>query len=358
MSLEFRAVVERRGFDVEIEVADGEHVAILGHNGSGKSTLLNVLAGTLRPDSGYAAYDGSVLFDIGPGTRFWTQPHTRGISLLAQEALLFPHMTVAQNAAFGPRVKGASRDRATEVARHWLEEVGVSDLSSRKPAQLSGGQAQRVAIARALASDPALLLLDEPMAALDVGVAPALRRVLRRVLTDRSTIMVTHDVLDALLLCERIVVLDHGRVAESGTTDGVLRHPRTEFTAGLAGLNLVRGSYRDNGIDTDRGLRIEGLAVNDDESAMEVGSPAAAVFAPGAVSVFESAPHGSPRNNLVVTIVEVAPTRDLVVVSGHTPQGQVVAADVTVRAVADMDLYPGKQVVFSVKAASVTIYPA
>ena len=122
------------------------------------------------------------------------------MSLLAQDPLLFPHLTVLDNVAFGPRSSGHDTARRASTARRWLDEVGAAEFADRKPAQLSGGQAQRVAIARALAADPRLLLLDEPLAALDVGAAPLLRRVLRRVLADRSAIIVTHDLLDALLL--------------------------------------------------------------------------------------------------------------------------------------------------------------
>ena len=227
MSLHLRAVLAQRDFDVEIEVGDGETVAVLGHNGSGKSTLLSILAGTLRPDSGKATLDDTVLFDLDHGRRRWLQPHARGISLLAQDALLFPHLSVLDNVAFGPRVKGVSRAAASQHAMHWLNEVDAAEFADRRPGQLSGGQAQRMAIARALATEPRLLLLDEPTAALDVSVAPLLRRMLDRVLVGHSIMLVTHDLLDALRLSERIIVLDHGRVAESGPTEEVLQHPHT-----------------------------------------------------------------------------------------------------------------------------------
>jgi molybdate transport system ATP-binding protein len=139
-------------------------------------------------------------------------PHARRIALLAQDPLLFPHLDVADNVAFGPRSQGRSRAQAARAAAGWLEQVDATELADRRPAQLSGGQAQRVAIARALAAEPDLLLLDEPMAALDVAVAPALRQMLKRVLAGQSAVVVTHDVLDALLLADRVYVLDGGRV--------------------------------------------------------------------------------------------------------------------------------------------------
>lgn len=355
MSLHLRAELAQRDFDVEIDVGTGERVAVLGHNGSGKSTLLNILAGTLRPDSGKATLDDTVLFDLGHGRHRWMQPHARGISLLAQDALLFPHLSVADNVAFGPRVQGDSRAAASQRATRWLNEVGAGEFADRRPSQLSGGQAQRVAIARALAAEPRLLLLDEPMAALDVAVAPLLRRVLDRLLVGHSTMLVTHDLLDALLLSERIIVLDHGRVAESGPTDQVLRHPRTRFTARLAGLNLVRGTYATGAVVSASDLQVTGA--NRDGEPPADGAPAAAVFAPSSVSVHLEAPDGSPRNRFAVTLAELEPLGDLVRVRADDHHGHLLTADVTPHSVAELDLFPGRDVTYVVKAAAVTIYP-
>ncbi|WP_146068761.1 ATP-binding cassette domain-containing protein, partial [Arthrobacter sp. 9E06] len=171
-----------------------------------------------------------------------------GTALLAQEPLLFPHLTAADNVAFGPRSAGTPRRQAMEQAVRWLDDVEAGDLARRRPAELSGGQAQRVAVARALAADPGLLLLDEPMAALDIHSAPLLRRLLKRVLADRPAIIITHDVLDALMLADRVVILENGRIAEEGPTREVLQKPRSAFAAGLAGLNFVVGTSTADGI--------------------------------------------------------------------------------------------------------------
>ena len=355
MGLSFSATLAQRHFDATLEIAPGERVAVLGHNGSGKSTLLNILAGTLRPDSGSASLDGVQLFDLGKGRHHWLPPHARGISLLAQDALLFPHLSVIDNVAFGPRVAGASKQQAYDKAERWLEQIGVREFAGRRPHQLSGGQAQRVAIARALAAEPRLLLLDEPMAALDVAVAPLLRRTLGRVLADQATVLVTHDLLDALLLSERIIVLEQGEVAESGPTEQVLRHPRTRFTAGIAGLNLIRGGYSGGAVVAKTGLVVAGT-LRDAETPAE-GDAVAAVFSPAQVSVYLSAPAGSPRNNFPVTVAELEPRGDLVRVRSDDHRGHVISADVTLGAVAELDLYPGKDVTYSVKAAGVTVYP-
>jgi molybdate transport system ATP-binding protein len=240
MSLTFSATVAVRNFDVKLSLSAGETIAVLGPNGAGKSTLVDLIAGLLMPDSGRAVLDDRVLFDRRPGhTGKWLPPHRRGVSLLSQEALLFPHLNARDNVAFGPRSSGLSRRVAAEAADSWLAAVDASEFATRRPSTLSGGQAQRVAVARALAPNPKLLLLDEPMAALDVSVVPQLRRLLRTVLAERTTIVITHDVLDAYTLADRVLVLNEGRIVEQGNVREVLDHPQTAFTAELAGLNLI-----------------------------------------------------------------------------------------------------------------------
>nr|MCW2727751.1 molybdenum transporter ATP-binding protein [Aeromicrobium sp.] len=334
--------------DVTIDVPGGRTVAILGPNGSGKSTLLSVIAGILRPDSGRATLDGSTLFDVAEGT--WCPPHERGTGLLAQDPLLFPHLSVLDNVAFGPRSTGASRAVSRRRARDWLDRVDAADLADRRPAGLSGGQAQRVAIARALAAEPRLLLLDEPMAALDITVVPAMRQVLRRVLDDRSAVIVTHDVLDALLLADHVVVLEGGRIVEQGPTRDVLARPRSTFGAGIAGLNLARGHIEDGHVRTASGLAVAGLH---DGEPVPTGTPAVAVFSPGAVSVHQERPTGSPRNVFAATVRELEPRGSQVRI-----QTDEMSADVTAPVVAELDLMPGTPVFLAVKASEVAIYEA
>jgi molybdate transport system ATP-binding protein len=342
--LQLSATVTDRDVDVAFDVAAGETVALLGPNGAGKSTALAVAAGLLRPDRGRVLLDGREL----TGADRFVAPHDRRVALLAQDPLLFPHLSVLDNVAFGPRSKGRGRRESRAAARRWLEEVDAAELVDRRPREISGGQAQRVAVARALAAEPQLLLLDEPMAALDVAVSPALRQTLRRVLAGRTVVLVTHDVLDALLLADRVVVLDGGRVVEDGPSAEVLARPRSPFAARIAGLNMVAGIWRDATVLGAEGVAIRGLVAEDPPAP---GGPAVAVFRPSAVSVFREAPGGSPRNSLAVTITDLEPHGDQVRVrAGH------LAADVTVASVAELALAPGVRVVFAVKASEVSVY--
>ena len=349
MSLELSATIGERGFDLSMHVGVGETLAVLGPNGSGKSTAMSVIAGLLRPDAGTASLDGRVLFDIGrPGkSQVWVPPHARGVALLAQEPLLFPHLSALDNVAFGPRSLGQPRGKSRAVAEHWLGRVDAAAYADRKPAQLSGGQAQRIAVARALAADPRLLLLDEPMAALDVAVAPAVRQMLRQVLADRPTVIVTHDVLDALLLADRVLVVEEGHVVEEGPTAELLARPRSAFAARIAGLNMIRGTLDRHGVRGGDGSLIEGIA----DQPIVPGDPAVAVFRPSAVGVYRQPPGGSPRNVMEVTITELEPFGDQIRVRTDR-----LSADVTASAVAELDLAPGRTAIFTVKASEVAIY--
>src|SRR5215217_7273027 len=240
-----RAVVQSRGVALEFDVAAGEVLAILGPNGAGKSTALHVLAGLVRPDHGEVRVGQRVLTDTAAGVHVAT--HDRRVGLLLQDPLLFPHLSVTRNVAFAPRSSRAA-------AAQWLAEVNAAELADRMPRQLSGGQAQRVALARALAAEPDVLLLDEPLAGLDVGAATAMRKVLRRVLArdGRSAVLITHDLLDVLTLADRVLVLESGRIAESDSTAKILAAPRSPFGARIAGVNLVSGTADIGGVLTTR----------------------------------------------------------------------------------------------------------
>ncbi len=344
MSLSCTASLAQRGLQVTLEVATGETLAVLGPNGAGKSTLLAVIAGLLRPDDGTVEVAGRRLTD----ERTWVPPHRRRVALLAQDPMLFPHLTALDNVAFGPRSRGTGRRTAERAALEWLERLGLADLAQRRPSELSGGQAQRVAVARALATEPDVLLLDEPLAALDVAVAPDVRETLRQVLAERTAVVVTHDVLDAALLADRIAVLEAGRVVEIDAAAQVLARPRSGFAARIAGLNLVRGAWSEHHVVADSGVVLGGEVVG---SAPHPGDEVVAVFRPSAVAVYREAPAGSPRNVLAVRVSDLHPSGDRVRVRAGD-----LSAEVTPAAVADLGLAPGSPVHFVVKATEVQVY--
>ncbi|MGW4244769.1 sulfate/molybdate ABC transporter ATP-binding protein [Nocardia sp. NPDC004722] len=365
------ACLADRNFQVDLQVPEGEVLAVLGPNGAGKSTLLDVVSGLLVPDTGEVRLGDRVLTDTAKGIA--VPPHRRDVSLLAQDALLFPHLSVESNVAFGPRSRGMRGRAATALAREWLRAVEAEDFANRSPGSLSGGQAQRVALARALAVHPRVLLLDEPMAALDVTAAPAMRALLRRVLRDTAadaaplpdtrpsaTILVTHDIIDAVTLADRVAVIESGRVIESGPVAAVLARPRSVFAARVAGVNLILGTSADGGSAglgavTDGDTAVFGRS----EEKWVVGGRAAAVFSPVAVAVHLARPEGSPRNVFRVRVSELEDRGGLIRVRALDGPGAAagLAADLTPAAVAQLGVTPGMEVYFAVKATEVDVYP-
>ncbi|UAJ80902.1 ABC transporter ATP-binding protein [Leifsonia sp. ZF2019] len=340
MTLRLTASLAERGVAVDVALGSGETLALLGPNGAGKSTVLGMLAGLVRPDEGAATLDGATLFDL-PST--WLAPHRRSVALLAQDALLFPHLTARDNVAFAARTTGLARAAARDRAGEWLGRTGADAFADRRPAGLSGGQAQRVAIARALAAEPRLTLLDEPLASLDVGVAAELRLTLAAVLAGRTAVLVTHEVLDAYLLADRVAVLHDGRVVEQGPTRQVLGHPRHPFTAEIAGLGLLTGRRTARGIRTDDGLEVAGTTTDP----ISAGTPVTAIIRPSSVTVHPVGTDGIPSR---VTALE--PRDDLVRVRTDRITALLPAA-----VVAELRLSPGTPVALRVAPDDVSIAP-
>ena len=358
--LYLRAAITDRGFDMELTVEPGEVLAMIGPNGAGKSTALHVVAGLVTPDHGIVRSGDRSLTDTTSGVNVAT--HDRRVGLLMQEPLLFPHLSVGANVAFSPRsrVRGGVRSRrqARAAAMHWLREVGAEGLADRRPRELSGGQAQRVAIARALAGEPDILLLDEPMAGLDVEAAAATRAVLRRVLIreGRCALLVTHDLLDLLTLADRVAVVEAGGLAEIGRAGDVLSAPRSGFGARIAGVNLVTGS-----IDGSGTLRAAsgGLWHGVSAEPLTTGRHAVAVFPPSAVAIFAEPPTGSPRNVVEVTVAQLETRGSTVRVRAASSEEGMpgIAADITAAAAVDIRVAAGNRVWFAVKAQEVTLHP-
>jgi molybdate transport system ATP-binding protein len=346
MMLDSHLIVSRDGFhlDVALTAAPGETVALLGPNGAGKTTALRALAGLLPLSAGHVRLAGHE-FD-NP----WVPAEHRPIGVVFQDYLLFPHLSALDNVAFGPRCRGLSRAEARSRASAWLERVGLRDLGGVKPRRLSGGQAQRVALARALAVEPLLLLLDEPLAALDARTRLDTRAELRRHLDAHSgvAVLVTHDPVDAMILADRIVIIEEGRVVQEGDAATITRHPRTDYVARLVGLNLYRG-HAEGGVVTVPG----GFALT---VASPVTGEVFVAFPPTAVAVYRSQPDGSPRNVWPATVVGIERHGDNIRVELRGPIDA--TADITPAAVADLGLAPGSPLWASVKATETRAYRA
>jgi molybdate transport system ATP-binding protein len=347
VSLSARVVVRRGSLalDVQMDVADGEVLAVLGPNGAGKSTLLRVLAGLLPPDGGSVVLDGSAVWD---DDATHVPAHRRELGMVFQDHLLFPHLSVADNVAFGLRTRGVRNAAARTTAEGWLARVGLDGLGSRRPAQLSGGQAQRAALARALVGDPRLLLLDEPLSALDARTRLVVRAELRRHLAEfaGSTVLVTHDPVDAMAMADRVVVVEGGRVVQTGTPDEVNRRPRTDYVARLAGLSLLPGTGEGRAVHLDAGGVV---AV-----AEEASGPVFAAVRPESVALYLSRPEGSPRNVWAARLAGATPHGATVrcELAGEVP----LVADVTATAFAELGLVPGAEVWATVKASEIAVY--
>jgi molybdate transport system ATP-binding protein len=347
LAADLRVDRARIRLDLTMSVATSEVVALLGPNGAGKSTVLRCLAGLEPALRGRVVVDDVVLDDAGAGIR--TPPERRPVGVVFQDYLLFPHLSVAANVAFGLRARGASKRAAAERTTQLLDRLGLTALATERPRRLSGGQAQRVALARALAVQPRLLLLDEPLAALDAATRLTVRADLKRDIATfgGTTVLVTHDPIDAMVLADRVVVIEDGRVVQEGAPLDVARAPRTDYVARLVGLNLVRGIAR--GHEVDVGTVTVAIA-------QRASGEVLVSFAPSAVALYPDRPGGSPRNTWRAIVDGVEPHGDVVRVrlSGAFP----LLADVTPGAVADLGLRAGAGVWAVVKATETRAYPA
>jgi molybdate transport system ATP-binding protein len=344
------AEVRRGGFTltVSLAAAPGQVLGLLGPNGAGKSTLLAAVAGLTPVSAGRITLAGQVMDDADAGT--FVEASRRPVGFVFQNYRLFPHLTVADNVAFSPRARGMGRRAARAAASHWLGRLGLAGLAQRKPGELSGGQAQRVALARALAGQPALLLLDEPLSALDAGTRLDVQAELKRHLADFTgpCVLVTHDPLEALVLADQLIVIEAGRIVQQGAPEQIARQPATDYVAKLVGLNLYPGHANGSRVALTAGgsfvIANHGLH----------GEVLVAVR-PSAIVVSNQHPQpSSARNTWPARITGLTLLADRVRLG---LQGQPSAlVDVTPAAVAELSLSPGSQVWLTVKATELEVY--
>jgi molybdate transport system ATP-binding protein len=335
--------------DVALAAEPGETVVVAGPNGAGKTTLLRALAGLQPIDRGRVVLDGGVLDD--PARHRFVDPDRRSIGVVFQDRLLFPHLSARDNVAFGLRSRGVTRAEARRRATDWLEQVGLGDALAAHPAELSGGQAQRVALARALATEPALLLLDEPLAALDATARVEIRRELRRHLGSYAgvRVLVTHDPIEAMALGTRLVVVDDGKVVQRGTPADVRARPRSRYVADLVGVNLLRGRGRGDHVEVAGGGHLTAA------DRVTPGDPVLVVVHPHAVSLHRRRPEGSPRNVWETRVAGIDDEGQRMRVQLAAPVPLV--AEVTPAAAAELALQVGSRVWAAVKATEVTVAP-
>ena len=345
------AAVRRGSFllEVSLTAAPGQVLGLLGPNGAGKSTLLSAVAGLTPVSAGRITLAGRVLDDADAGV--FVEASGRPVGFVFQNYRLFPHLTVAENVAFSPRARGLGKRAARSAASHWLDRLRLADLAERKPDQLSGGQAQRVALARALAGQPALLLLDEPLSALDAGTRLDVQSELKRHLADFAgpCLLVTHDPLEALVLADQLIVLEGGRIVQEGTPARIARQPATDYVAKLVGLNLYAGLASGSEVVLSGG----GTFVVPDQG--HHGDVLVAVR-PSAVVVSTQQPSpSSARNTWPAKVAGLSLLADRVRLDLEGQPSALV--DVTPAAVAELSLDPGSQVWLTTKATDLEVYP-
>jgi molybdate transport system ATP-binding protein len=333
---------------VSLAAAPGQVLGLLGPNGAGKSTLLNAVAGLTPVSAGRITLAGQVLDDVS--TEAFVEASGRPVGFVFQNYRLFPHLTVAENVAFSPRARGQGRQAARSAAAHWLDRLGLADLADRRPDQLSGGQAQRVALARALAGEPALLLLDEPLSALDAGTRLDVQTELKRHLADFTgpCLLVTHDPLEALVLADRLIVLESGRIVQEGTPGLIARQPATEYVAKLVGLNLYHGRADGSEVALTGGGSFT-IARQDLHGDVLV------AVRPSAIVISSQQLQGSSaRNTWPAKITGLSLLADRVRLDLEGQPSALV--DVTPAAMTELSLSPGSRVWLTVKATELEVY--
>jgi molybdate transport system ATP-binding protein len=329
--------------DVALAIPPGRTIALLGPNGSGKSTVVAALAGLLGVERGRIELASEILDD--PEQGIFVPPERRSVGVMFQDYLLFPHLNVIDNVGFGLRSRGMKREESRARAEPWIERLGLRGLEKSLPAALSGGQAQRAALARALVIDPDLLLLDEPLSALDVTTRAHLRRGLADHLQAFAgpRLLITHDPTEAFLLGDEIHVVESGRITQIGTADEIRLRPRTPYAADLADSNLFSGLAAGGTVSVDSHV----IHIAEPDLTGEV----LVNIRPSAVAVYRSRPQGSPRNawETVIEDMERLAERTRLVTGGPLP----LTVEVTRAATEELELEKGSRIWVSIKATEI-----
>jgi molybdate transport system ATP-binding protein len=350
--LDAHLVAHRGGFDLDVSlrIEPGRTAALLGPNGAGKSTTVDCLTGLLALDAGHITLDGRVLDH--PTANVFVPTERRRLGVAYQDHRLFDHLDVVDNITFGRRVGGDRRRAARLTAGPWIEAFELQGLEHRRPDELSGGQAQRVAIARALASEPDLVLLDEPLSALDVEARTKLRRELADQLGQHRAprLLITHDPGEAFLLADEIHVMEDGRITQRGAADDIRRRPATPYVAALAGTNFLTGANQGGELLLDDHART--LRTADTHTI----GPVLITVAPRAISLHRDEPDGSARNAWPTTVAAVEPMGETTRIELGDPLPLTV--EITPAATQDLGLEPGSAIWAAVKATEVNVTPA
>jgi molybdate transport system ATP-binding protein len=366
--------------DMRFSSESGKTTVILGESGSGKSTVLRLIAGLLHPDNGHFVLDDETYVDTAQ--HFELPPQERPIGYVFQEYVLFPHLSVFDNVAFGLRMQGTHKKEIRQRVGEALEQVHLVGYDDRRPRQLSGGQQQRVAIARALALKPQLLLLDESLSALDIQTRREVEQELRQILSSLqlTTVMVSHQYIDALLFGDQIIVLDQGKVIQQGSHLDLLLNPHSEYIAEMVGVNLLKGQV----VSTDASLFHTISLSKSDEKGLEVialsqdhtqhaatltpQQEVSVVVDPRSITLHQSKPEGSARNILRGEIIQIVPISATFSETEKKMEGLMrvsmlidpalppLTADITVSSSTQMDLSQGKVVYASFKATETRAY--
>ena len=350
--------------DARFDANRGEPLTLIGPNGSGKSTVAAALAGILRIDTGSITL-GDMAFDNG---RKAISPQRRNVGVVFQDRLLFPSMSVRNNVAFALRARGRSKRDANTGAARWLDRLDLTAHADKRPTQLSGGQAQRVALARALAIEPDLLILDEPLAALDPESKPAIRRCIAQTLQDFPgvSLLITHDPVEARSLAHRIAVIEKGAITQIGSPEDLQRTPRSAFAAAFVGINLFEGVIS---LASDKPLVTNARRIGQsdevqpttiriaapDTTSMPDQSNVFAALHPRAIILSHDKPESSARNVHRCAVESIDPIEGALRISLTGPIA--LTAEITDEARADLNITPGAQVWASFKATEVRVYP-